>query len=376
MANSEMTKPWVVIAAGVSVLFVIGLVVRYAGPSDSRHSVASRLQPTSVERAVEAEPSGWVARPDTGAVQKPQGGVSARPGVARGIEGSAAVVGRGANAPAASGDATVGYSRSRVGDGGGSSQSTGRAGSDVRQVEAAIPAVAAPFEGARPVGGGRSVSPGGHEERVVRDVPPDAAKPEQTGEDGLVLSLPLQNSTVPEKGDTAPVVEQGVTFESGAGAKFSTNSQFVIPDGGNINGDAGTIAFTIEPDWAGGEQTDASMIQLRTENVWDNRLQIFKNGRYLRFILTDNTGSEREASTAIDNWQPGQQYQIAATWGDAQNALYVNGQMVAQNTYAGQLQVAPGTPLYIGSDYPGSAPGAKAQISNLKIYNKVVPPTQ
>jgi hypothetical protein len=202
-------------------------------------------------------------------------------------------------------------------------------------------------------------------------VPPAAQKPQQdTADDnGLVLSLPLENSTTPDKGGVDPVVQEGIAFDS-QGTKFSADSQFVIPNAGNINPQAGTISFWIQPDWQGSDQTDASLVQLREQNTFENRMQITKNGEFLRFIFADNTGMESGAGYQINNWQPGDQHLVTATWGDALTTLYVDGQKVGQQPYSGQLEVKPGTPLYIGSDYPGQQPGAQATLSQFQVYNR------
>ncbi|MFQ5666498.1 MAG: LamG domain-containing protein [Candidatus Binatia bacterium] len=233
-----------------------------------------------------------------------------------------------------------------------------------------------PFEGAR------AMSREQREERKEYNrVPADfltgptgELKDGQDEDSGPVLSLPLEDSPEAEDGETA-VFEKGVTFD-GKGAVFSADSEFVVPNAGNIKGDAGTLSFSLEPQWGGGDEGDASLVQLRTPDVWENRLQIFKNGRYLRFLFTDNTGQERNIATTIDNWEPGQQHKITATWGEALQSFYVDGHLIGQQTYSGTLDVQPGTPLHIGSDIPNGGPSAGATISQFQVYNRALPPDQ
>ncbi|MFN8626407.1 MAG: LamG domain-containing protein [Candidatus Binatia bacterium] len=186
-----------------------------------------------------------------------------------------------------------------------------------------------------------------------------------------MLSISFDQSTVPEKGD-GPVVEHDIAFD-GQGATFSTDSQFAIPDAANLTGDAGTISFCVTPQWGGDEPIDASLVNLRTPNQFNNRLQIAKNGQYLRFLTADNTGHEAGAGVNISSWQPGQGHLVTATWGEALTSLYVDGKLVGSQTYEGQIEITPGTPMYIGSDIPGGSAGAQGSLAKFQVYNRALP---
>lgn len=204
----------------------------------------------------------------------------------------------------------------------------------------------------------------------------DGTNPPPPEDGGPVLSLPFDKSTEPERGESA-VFDQGITFDSGDGARFSSDSQFVVPNGGNLNGEAGSISTWVQPDWAGGDESNASLVQLRNQNQWEDRLQIFKNGRYMRFLLTDSAGQESNIGATIDDWQPGDRHHLAATWertadGQMMQAFYVDGRMIGTVPVQGQFNVRPGTPLYIGSDLPLGVPGANAVISQFQAYNRAL----
>ncbi len=163
--------------------------------------------------------------------------------------------------------------------------------------------------------------------------------------------------------------------QDGVGLDLSSDSVLAFPNAGNANGDAGSISFDIDPQWTGSDQTDNSLVQVRTPNGWDNRMQLVKNGRYLRFILTDNTGRESDISVPIDQWAPGQPHTVTSTWGEGKTTLYIDGQQVGQNTYKGSFLIPPNTPMYVGSDLPGgSYAGADATIQNFKVYGRALAP--
>jgi hypothetical protein len=165
--------------------------------------------------------------------------------------------------------------------------------------------------------------------------------------------------------------------QDGVGLDLSSDSVLAFPNAGNANGDAGSISFDIDPQWTGSDQTDNSLVQIRTPNGWDNRMQLVKNGRYLRFILTDNTGRESDISVPIDQWTPGQPHTVTSTWGDGKTTLYIDGQQVGQNTYKGSFLIPPNTPMYVGSDLPGgSYAGANATIQNFKVFGRALAPNE
>jgi len=217
---------------------------------------------------------------------------------------------------------------------------------------------------------------GAAEEQIARMTPGAGANPAEG--DAPIVDLPFNNSTPSDKTNVTPI-EDGVSF-NGQGATFALDSQMVIPDV-TINNQAGAVSFCLQPQWGGSDQGDASLFQLRTPNQFNNRISIFKNGRFLRFLLADNTGIETDPGTVIDNWQPNQPHQITGTWssnpdGGGNVQLYVDGSMVAQRSFDGQLDIPPGTPMYIGSDYSGGVPGAQGSISNFQVYGQSLPSDQ
>lgn len=217
--------------------------------------------------------------------------------------------------------------------------------------------------------------PGGSQAGAGQGVDPSAATDEdEDNPDAPALSLNLENSTVPEKGDTGPVVEQGISFDQG-GAYFGEDAVLAMPSTDNVEGTAGTISFWIRPDWAGETDTNAALFQWRT-NTFENRIQIFKNGPYLRFLFCDNTGIESGVGYNIIHWKADEWHAITATWGDSVTALYIDGASVGARDYSGELLIPPGTPWYFGSDHAGGAPGARSRIAGFQIFQRAMLPDE
>lgn len=157
--------------------------------------------------------------------------------------------------------------------------------------------------------------------------------------------------------------------DDGVGINFTPDSVVAFPDAGNVRGDAGSISFDVKPQWNGADDTNNSFVQLRSENQWANRIEVVKNGQYLRFLVSDSGGVERDISLQIASWQPDESHSITATWGNMQTSFYVDGRLVGQTTMPNELQIAPGTPLYMGSKAFNYS-GANATIENFKVYNR------
>lgn len=188
-------------------------------------------------------------------------------------------------------------------------------------------------------------------------------KPPDRGDD-VALQVDTTKDIADQEGEAVGDVKDD---ESENGVKFEDNTRVEFPNAGNASKE-GSISFTIKPDWAGGDATDNALVQIRQEHEWNNRLEIVKNGEFLRFILTDNTGKEADISTRINDWQPGEEKVLEFSWGDGRTEARVNDQIVGRNEYPGELQFSPNTPMIFGADHPGSTYGsAKATISNFTV---------
>ncbi|MBI1815491.1 MAG: LamG domain-containing protein [Deltaproteobacteria bacterium] len=373
-----MTRPWVALVAGACLLVTVGVVVQRFRGSDAEEPAVARNRMAAL--------AGKAIAKRGGLVDYPEGADAGSPGHFDAPAGAAAVGGaRGAGAavsgstgdatePSERGSATVGSvgSRARGSVGVSGSSAPISAGNSI-SVTAPVVGPALFEKPSSPAGGGTDesialVPSAGGPGKQVKD------EKQNQDENGPVLALSFDNSVQPDKGDQATLAE-GIAFD-GQGTKFSEDAQFTVPNAGGLTGEAGTISFKIQPDWSGAEETDASLAQLRTPNEWDNRLQITKNGQYLRFLLADDTGHESGAGIPI-RWQPGEEHTVTATWGEDPTtgqklaSLYVDGRLAGQSPYYGNF-IPPNGPLYIGSDHPGGGPGARGTMSDFQAYNRAL----
>ena len=193
--------------------------------------------------------------------------------------------------------------------------------------------------------------------------------------DGTKLAAALRSSSQTSD-QSSPVVDENVVYDGQDGAYFPPDAHLAYPDRGGAANEQGTISFWMQPGFNGADVTDNSFVQLRTPDSWANRLQVFKNGVYLRFLFTDNTGIENNIGVGIDKWAPGEWHQITATWGDQVTNLYVDGVLVGQGQYGGTLDVPQGTPLYVGSDVPQGAPGANSVLRDFLVLDRPMDPSE
>lgn len=277
------------------------------------------------------------------------GGASGGSGGFAGRGGSAAVVGGGARA-----GGSVGTSGSSAGGKGGSGATVADIG-----------------------GAGRVAPKAERQADLVESLssrPPtksDLDRPVQSDNgDDVALKLDTTKDIVEADGQTVGEVKDAENGDQGI--KVEANTRVEFPNAGNASKE-GSISFTLKPEWAGADASDNALVQIRQEHEWNNRLEIVKNGEFLRAILTDNTGKEADISFRIADWQAGQEKTINFSWGkddsgQGRTELTIDNQVVGRNQYPGELQFAPNTPMIFGADHPGSTYGsAQATIGNFVV---------
>ncbi len=195
--------------------------------------------------------------------------------------------------------------------------------------------------------------------------------PKQAAIPDLVLSIPFHGDVKADVGGAA--IQFDGLVSNGGTIEFPADAQLSFPAGGTVNSRAGTISFDVQPQWAGADQTNNSLVQIRDENIWENTLELVKNNDALRYIIRDSHGVEYNVNLPIDDWSPGEQQHVTATWSDTQMALYVNGQLVGRTALDNPLAFGDSTPVHIGSDFPGASYGwAGGTISGFKLYGRAL----
>ncbi len=162
----------------------------------------------------------------------------------------------------------------------------------------------------------------------------------------------------------ADVLDGVAESADGEWLEVGEDARLTFPDMGNLNPKSGTVSLDIVPNWNGADMTDNSLMQIREPHKWENRMQLVKNGQFLRFIVTDNTGYEADISYRIDNWVEGDAHRVTATWDEGVTTLYVDGKRVGSNSFPGILDYQNTPDMHLGSDLQngGSYGGANARI--------------
>jgi len=156
---------------------------------------------------------------------------------------------------------------------------------------------------------------------------------------------------------TAPVIEQGLEIDpNGGAALFPPTAVLAYPDAGGVNSEEGTIALWVRRETDPQDEKGRAFIELRTD-TWENRIEFGMGPRFVRFLLTTSDGTEVGVGSSID-WAQGEWHHVAATWGQALLALYIDGSVRDQRTYDGTAAISPSALLYVGSTSKGPTPDA------------------
>lgn len=359
------SRPWVLVAVGICALLSVAILWRRfsASPSDETLN-AQRLAQAIAEK--ERDGVGWAGSTASGVAEAEGAGDSnsgANAGGTRGIGSK----GSGAALAVADGDSArrsgVAAGMRRNADG---SLVLDSSLTDGSLKGTAAERLARQSREAR----ARAVQAGGSVAAV------DPENPDQIAEPDKPVFSAFQDGKLDVDSDDAPVAADNVESKDGF-VMFGEDSQVVVPDAGNLSGPAGSISFWVKPEWEGSEKADAHMLDLSTPNVWENRLAVNKNGRYLRFMFFPNTGQEVGVSSIIDDWQPNQEHHVVATWGPVDGGgnvlqFYVDGRLVGTDQYDGEFEVPTNQNVILGNNRSGKL-GARGGMSGLEFYPNQIP---
>ena len=192
------------------------------------------------------------------------------------------------------------------------------------------------------------------------------AAPKTDDPDGVTLKLDKPED-IADQGGVANDIDKPKDSEDGI--TIPPDGKVQLP-GDAISGDGGSVSFNVKPNWAGSDPGDNALLEYRQEHEWSNRMEIVKNGDFLRFILTDSGGKETDISTKITNWQAGEEHAITASWDGSSKTtyLYVDGQLAGQNQYTAPYVPPTSQSIFFGSDFKSSSyTGADSTFGNVSF---------
>jgi len=366
---SNDNQPWVWVVGAIAVLLVAGIGVKQCGSASSEQALQEEAE-RAIALAARSERGGWsTSSGDAGETMAGGGG----------DRGGSAGVGPGSEGLGARGDDARGGSAQAVRDElrRQSQRATGAMGGSNVRVTGVAPAGG--LAGSDPFREARERMASNRGNALVQAAPGGAplvldAEGNDPTETPALSVLAKEGEA---RDDTTLVDYNTASYKAGEGHTFDTESQVTIPNAGNITGDAGSIAFELKPKWEGHDNSDASLLDLRTPNKWENRMEVVKNGPYLRFLMWDSEGNENGIGYEMKNWQPDVPHPVAVTWGTDENgqklmSLYVDGALVGRRTYENDFNVPNDQPLVIGNNAKGNL-GARSVLNGFQVYNKLIP---
>jgi hypothetical protein len=150
---------------------------------------------------------------------------------------------------------------------------------------------------------------------------------------------------------------------------FALDGKTDVPQAGYVGGSKGTVSLWLQPEWAEGNQDDATLAQL------GDVLQLVKNVNYLRFELHHGEGM-LGVGAPVSAWQPGEWHLVTATWSGNQLSLFLDGQLVNQTVQSIQIDLPQQTTLSVGSDFPESRPVAPGTIGRVGLWRRPLDPEE
>ena len=152
--------------------------------------------------------------------------------------------------------------------------------------------------------------------------------------------------------------------ESPVATEYETFNETDAGEQKGLTGAGGTISFWLQPAWDGTSQDGASFVR-----IGDDRVRISKSDTYLRFEITNADGQPTALGMPIAGWNPGDWHQVVTTWDGRVISFFVDGRLVGQNAYEGQIELPRNPRLYVGTNAPGE-PVAPGLVADVRVQNR------
>ena len=108
----------------------------------------------------------------------------------------------------------------------------------------------------------------------------------------------------------------------------------------------GRIELELETEWAGDESGNRILFAVMTPNSFPNRVELLKNGEFLRWIVTESSGREVDLSVRNNAWQPGI-HAVTASWQGGRMELALDGVHLSQRE-VGAVSIDAGADVLLG----------------------------
>lgn len=150
---------------------------------------------------------------------------------------------------------------------------------------------------------------------------------------------------------------------------LNNKAELTYPAANNINLNQGTIEAWIMHYWDGDAPVQHTLLQYGSTGG----LLFFKDGgNYFRLLLNRFSPAgfpEINVGTSTQFWEPGEWKHVAATWGNGEIILYIDGEVADRNTYTQPIASIEDSYFTIGSDAGNADWGGL--VDQLRISNKV-----
>jgi len=193
----------------------------------------------------------------------------------------------------------------------------------------------------------------------------------ELGVDANTLLLLHCNGNLSGMDGETPSAAINVTYATGVhgqAVEFGSGNDVTFAVEGNLNGEAGTLEFWINPAWDG---NDGQNHWVLSADVGGGILIGKDGGNFWRIILNrfgSNGNPELGAGTFITDWSQGEWHHAAFSWDATEIHVYVDGQLVDTAAVTFDLPAIVGPDFSLGSDYT-SGP-VMALIDELRISDK------
>jgi hypothetical protein len=84
------------------------------------------------------------------------------------------------------------------------------------------------------------------------------------------------------------------------------------------------ISITMDTDWAGNDGSGRAFLSISEPSTFPNRIELVKNGDFLRWVVAESSGIEDDMSVNIGQWQPGT-HTVTVSFGAGSAAITVDG---------------------------------------------------